>query len=65
MPAKDLAPRAHTRAAQPRAQDRARFVVTLEAAPDRDAIRELRWLLKYLGRHRGLRCVSAIEVNPP
>jgi hypothetical protein len=39
------------------------YAVRLEARSDRDGIRGLRWLLKRLGRHYGLKCIGAKEVR--
>ena len=41
---------------------RTRFVLTLEAAPDRDPIHSLRAILKIALRRFGLRCVDAHEL---
>jgi hypothetical protein len=37
------------------------FVLRLVPLPGRDAIRELRWVLKRLLRDHGFRCVSVSE----
>jgi hypothetical protein len=39
------------------------FVLMLEAADSVDAIRALRWALKFLWRRFGLRCISVEERN--
>jgi hypothetical protein len=41
-------------------QQKARFVLTVEAKDGQSGIHSLRWLLKQFG-HRGLRCVDAYE----
>jgi hypothetical protein len=38
-----------------------KYVLTLEAMSSIDAIRELRWSLKYLLRARGFRCTDIRE----
>jgi hypothetical protein len=48
-----------TRRARP--EQRPTFVLTLWAAPGVDAVRALRWALKFLWRRFGLRCVEVIE----
>jgi hypothetical protein len=40
------------------------FVIRLRAGPGRDVIHALRRLLKYAGRHAGLRCLSVSEEHP-
>jgi hypothetical protein len=42
---------------------RPRFVLTLEAAPDRDPVHALRALLKVALRRFGLRCTDARELR--
>jgi hypothetical protein len=43
---------------------RQRYILVLEPLPHVDAIRQLRWLLKRLGRQWGFRCVSIEEQKP-
>jgi hypothetical protein len=39
------------------------FVIRLRAAPDRDAFRELKGLLKLALRRHGLKALSVVEEN--